>query len=283
MSNSNATFERITVAQEKILVALATFKYLTTGQMLELKVMSDRANINKNINLLRNSFKPLIGSLTFGVHPKLGKLENVHYLTSHGALLLKEIYGDRYYVRFPKGSNGFFQQDYFHRLNLITVHIALNRFAAANDMDLLFFQTYFDKLSSGREKGYRAESAIMINEKDYLIADALCLLSAPRREELYAVEMYNGNDTNRIHHSLFAHLQALRNGQPSKQFGLTYGSRVLCIFEFENYKKLAMKRLSEDVRFTSAKTHFLFKSLEELNVEHFFDWWLFDGTTASLF
>ncbi|MDI1256728.1 MAG: hypothetical protein PSV16_11570 [Flavobacterium sp.] len=281
--NSNATFERITVAQEKILVALATFKFLTTGQLLDLKVMTDRANINKQLGLLRNSFKPLIGSIAFGVHPKLGKLESVHYLTAHGALLLQELYGERYYVRYPKGKNGLFQQDYFHRIHTIDVHIAFNRWAMASDMDILFFQTYFDKLSSGREKGYRAESAILISDKNYLIADALCLLSAPRREELYAIEMYNGNDTNRVHNSLFAHLQALNNGQPSKQFGLNYGSRVLCVFEFDNYKNLAMKRLSEDKRFASAKSYFLFKSLEELGVDDFFDWWLFDGTKGSLF
>ena len=64
--------------------------------------------------------------------------------------------------------------------------------------------------------------------------------------------MYNGDDTHRVHGSLFAHLQALRNGQPSKQFGLNYGSRVLCIFEKEGYKIQAMKRVREDERFATA-------------------------------
>ena len=65
--------------------------------------------------------------------------------------------------------------------------------------------------------------------------------------------MYNGDDTHRVHGSLFAHLQALKNGQPSKQFGMNYGSRVLCVFEKDNYKLHAMKRLLEDSRFASAK------------------------------
>jgi len=78
----SSPFELITPAQQKILLALATFKYLTTGQLIDLQVMKDRANINKSISILRNNFKPLVGSISFGVHPKLGKLENVHYLTS---------------------------------------------------------------------------------------------------------------------------------------------------------------------------------------------------------
>lgn len=109
------------------------------------------------------------------------------------------------------------------------------------------------------------------------------MLQTPKRKELYAIEMYNGNDTNRVHNSLFFHLKAISNGQPSKQFGIDYGSRVLCVFELESYKVHAMKRLNEDARFTSAKKNFLFKSLDELSRDSFFDWWLFDGTNANLF
>lgn len=280
---TTTSFNRISLCQEKVLTALATYKFLTTGQLLLLGTMSDRANMNKQLAELRNRQKPLIGSITFGVHPKMGKLESVHYLSLHAVGLLKECFGEEYLIRFPKGNNGLFQQDYFHRINTINVHIAFNSWAITSGVDLLFFRTYFDKLSSGKEKGYRAESAILIQGSEYLIADALCLLQTQRREELYAIEMYNGDDTNRVHNSLFAHLQALKNGQPSKQFGLNYGSRVLCVFEKESYKIQAMKRVFQDARFESAKSHFLFKSLEELSVDTFFDWWFFDGTKASLF
>jgi len=109
------------------------------------------------------------------------------------------------------------------------------------------------------------------------------MLQSPYREEVYAVEIYNNSEVRRVHNSLFAHLKALKNGYPSKQFGIKYGSRVLCVFEMEHCKINSMKRLSEDARFASAKKHFLFKSLQELSIDSFFDWWLFDGTPASLF
>ena len=277
------TFLRITLTQEKILTALACYKFLTTGQLLEIQIMSDRANLNKQLLELRNYPKPLIGSIGFGVHPTFGKLQSVHYLTLQGVQVLQRWFGEHFLVRFPKGNNGLFQQDYFHRIHTINVHIAFNSWAIKNNMEIDFFRTYFDKLSSGKEKGFRAESSITIGEGHYLIADAICLLQTPKREELYAIEMYNGDDTHRVHGSLFAHLQALKNGQPSKQFGLNYGSRILCVFEYESYKIQAMKRLFEDNRFASAKSHFLFKSLKELSQEHFFDWSLFDGTKTGLF
>lgn len=70
--------------------------------MLDLEIMSDRANLNKQISELRFRKNPLVGSAIFGVHPKLGKLESVHFLTSHGAELIKErlLFGEK--VRFPK-------------------------------------------------------------------------------------------------------------------------------------------------------------------------------------
>lgn len=281
--NNHSIFEPITPGQQKILVALATFKYLTTGQLITLEVMSNRANINRNIGLLKKRYKPLVGSISFGVHPQKGKLENVHYLTHYGAQLLQEYLGERFLIKYPKGKNGLFMQDYHHRINLISFQIKFSLWVSKNDLNLLFFRRYFDKLSTGKEKGYRAESAIRVNTDEYLIADAICMLQTVRREELFAVEMYQGNDTKRVHQSLFYHLQALSNGEPSKKYGLDYGSRVLCLFELDNYKKHAMKRLHEDARFASAKKHFLFKSLEELSLDSFFDWWLFDGTSASLF
>ena len=141
-------FQQITFSQEKILSALATYKFLSTGQLLVLQTMSDRANLNKQLAQLRSSSKPLIGSVTFGVHPQMGKLESVHYLSAHGANLLRDRFGEDYPIRFPKGNSGLFQQDYFHRINTVDIHIALAGWSAVNGVQLLSFCTYFDKLSS---------------------------------------------------------------------------------------------------------------------------------------
>lgn len=103
------------------------------------------------------------------------------------------------------------------------------------------------------------------------------------RKELFAVELYRGEDTSRVHKSLFHHLQALCEGQPSKLFELEYGSRVLCVFESENNKVMVMKRLRDDERFTQAKLYFLFKTLDELKENVFEGWELFNMEWKGLF
>ncbi len=109
------------------------------------------------------------------------------------------------------------------------------------------------------------------------------MLQTPKRKELYAIEVFNGNNTNRVHASLLQHLKALSVGQPSKIFGLNYGSRVLCIFETENNMVSVMKRLLEDERFKKSKPYFLFKTLEQVKVDVLEGWWLFVGEKVGLF
>lgn len=93
------------------------------------------------------------------------------------------------------------------------------------------------------------------------------MLQTPKRKELYAIEVFNGNNTSRVHLSLLQHLKALSVGEPSKMFKLQYGSRVLCIFESKNNMISVMKRLQEDERFKKSKPYFLFKTLEEMKAD----------------
>ena len=204
-------------------------------------------------------------------------------MTSYGENLIKERLHFDDPVRLTKGKGVLFQQDYLHRISTVDIHIALQGQSSQNNWGLLFFLAYFDKGTSAKKRGYKAESTITISRNEHLIADALCMLETPQRKELYAIEVFNGNNTHRVHKSLLHHLKALSVGQPSKMFGLSHGSRILCIFETENAKLNVMKRLNEDGRFSEAKHHFLFKTIHNVRENVFEEWELFDGEIVQLF
>lgn len=109
------------------------------------------------------------------------------------------------------------------------------------------------------------------------------MFQTPIRKELYAIEVFNGMNVQRVHTSLLQHLMALKEGEPSKQFGVEYGSRVLSVFELETCKTQTIKRLFEDERFAFAKEYFLFKTIDELKENVFEGWKLFDGEKMKLF
>ena len=108
------------------------------------------------------------------------------------------------------------------------------------------------------------------------------LIKNKQTEDHYCLEVYMDDDTSRIHNSLFGHLQALQNGQPSRQFELDYWSRVLCVFDKPVYMKQTMTRLQEDPRFASSKAHFLFKTMEEVKAGELDQWELFDGALVGI-
>ena len=81
-------------------------------------------------------------------------------MTSHGARLIEERLSPTEPVRFPKAHTVLFGQDYFHRLHTIDTHIVIQERAFNHEVELLFFLVYFDKLSTGKTKGFRAETYI---------------------------------------------------------------------------------------------------------------------------
>lgn len=109
------------------------------------------------------------------------------------------------------------------------------------------------------------------------------MLQTQNRKELYAIEVFNGMNVQRVHQSLLQHLMALKDGQPSKLFELDYGSRVLCVFELDSCKIQVMKRLCDDEHFAFAKDYFLFKTLDEIKENVFDGWQLFDDEIVKLF
>jgi hypothetical protein len=186
-------------------------------------------------------------------------------------------------IRFPKANTVLFGQDYYHRIHTLDIHIALQQWAFNHNVEMLFFLTYLDKVSTGKAKGFRAETYIPFSENEYLIADAICMFQTSIRKELYAIEMFNGMNVQRVHSSLLQHLMALKDGQPSRLFELEYGSRVLCVFELESCKNQTIKRLNEDERFAFAKEYFLFKTLDKVKENVLKGWELIGGKDGKLF
>ncbi|MBB4807095.1 hypothetical protein HNP38_002399 [Chryseobacterium defluvii] len=102
---------------------------------------------------------------------------------------MKERFGTELSVKYPQKNATSFS-DYFHRLSMIDIQISVEQRTTKQNMEILFFKTYFDKISTGRKKGFIAESAIPVYGNEYLIADAVCMLQTPNRKELFAIEMY---------------------------------------------------------------------------------------------
>lgn len=260
--------------QSEILLALARFKFLTTSQINTL-VQKENAWLRKQILQLYKRSKPSIERISFGFHPKKGKLENVYYLTKYGQKVLCEAFDmaeDE--IKMPLGTSSLFYKDYNHRKNTIDCQIALFRSMENTVFEVEFFDTYFDKVGNNRKDGnLQAKNRIDLSGENYIIPDGVFVLRSGDHRFLYLLEMYDGRDTKRVMEQVRKHAAAIGLGSPSIKYGIQKSHRILCIFEHESNKKAVLERMQADSVLAELKNHFLLKSLANMHGQTFRDRW----------
>src|SRR5512132_1230456 len=197
-----------------------------------------RLGVASHINSLRRTLRRFetgrkyVDWAEFGVLPQIGRLPRVYYLTERGARYLAEAWRvEPAEINYPRGVK-LFSRDYFHRGATIDFHIELRRFAAQYGLAVEFFHSYFDTTGANRSE-YPAERLRHLSkvplEDSFFIPDAIFAVRAPDGARyLFALEVYNGIDTKRVHAQLEKHLVALGEGRISELYGYPRAHRVLC-------------------------------------------------------
>jgi len=260
--------------QSEILLALARFKFLTTSQ-INVLVPKENAWLRKQIMDLYTRSKPMLDRVSFGFHPKKGKLENVYYLTRYGQKLLCEVFDmNEEEIKMPVGTGSLFYKDYFHRKNTIDCQIGLFGAMANTLFEVEFFDTYFDKVGNNRRDGnLHAKNKIELSGDGYIIPDGVFVLRMQEFRFLYLLEMYDGRDTKRVMEQIRKHAEAIGLGTPSHKYGLQKSHRVLCVFEFESNKNAVLERMQADKALAELTNHFLLKTLGSVQPHNFRDRW----------
>lgn len=252
----------------KILEVLSIFKFLSTSQLILLKIANHKSNLVKPINdlILYN----LIGKLSFWVHPKKWKLENIYYLKEKWVKLLMEQknYDESTIIKYPIWTSNMFFRDYFHRIITIQFQIKLFIYIVQNNWTIKTFDTYFDKTWSNRvEANLKAKTKLIFNDGNYFIPDAICLYYKHLKPHIITFEYYRGKDTKRVLNQFNKHLKSLNEWLPSKVFNKKIGSKVICLFETKESMNSVIKRFQDDAKFQNFRYLFIFGCLESNDVD----------------
>ena len=241
------TIEGLSSVEERVLEALATYRYLTPKQMTELGVSGDKRHLYVVLGRLQTKTKTPdrkekripkeIGELDFGAVPGKGRLARVYFLTKLGADLLMRARKDLEDVPYVKRPNKF-QNEYWHHLYTVDFHIHVRAFTELEGHEVRMFKAYFEFA-----KRYTRATSIRLR-KGVIIPDALCVIDgADGLERILAYEMANGSDTGRIEKQIRRYLEALdeRAIEKAVRVGKDTPLRVLFVFEhlrtFENLRK----------------------------------------------
>jgi len=283
----------ITQQQQKVLEALACYRYLTAYQLMNI-------GVSKNINSLRgkalyrleNHRRHFIKSHDFGWIPQRGRLSKVYYLTHSGVTILSEILRiDPKTIQYPKGGIQF-SSDYTHRIHFINFHIRFRQWAELNKKPIEFFYAYFDKVGSQRQGKVRSTAKTKVflkrtvytqeNDKPF-IPDGLTRYQDGNKNRLVIIEIHNGFNSKVIEKQLLDHLEALHQGLFSQKFKHKTADFVLSVHENKTTLKSVKNRLMNRAEFQPFLPLFLFNTQVQTHDDFSQKWTLADGSKTALF
>jgi hypothetical protein len=271
-----------------VMEQLHTYRFLTPSQMVRLGITSHMNSLRRTLRRFEIGRK-YVDYTEFGVFQKLGRLPRVYYLTEGGAKYLAEAWRvDPKEINYPRGVK-LFSRDYFHRSATIDFHIELRMFAERFHANVEFFHTYFDTKGANRaedpENRLQRLSKVPLGKDGFFIPDSIfSLRTADGERYLYAVEIYNGIDTKRVHTQMEKHIIALGEGKISDLYGFPNAHRVLCIFESDAALMAAEKRLREDELFSEQmRKQFALSTLSRLRGNFACNWQFLEKGRNTIF
>ena len=277
--------------EHAILGALATYRFLTSKQLLELGVTADKSYLHERLRALCRRTPHAIRKLEFGRYPTLGRLHDVYLLTEAGARLhdLKAFEAGEMLVptcEIP------WKNDYFHRLSCVDFHMALARWAESNSQQITFYDTYFDPVR-GSGKGGKAKAVTSIKlSSGTVVPDAVFMLTdGLGKKRLCVLEVAKGWRTDRVVKQLARYTvafreKAIQKACESKAGEYSSGVRLLLVVDDEKAFELIQERVLNRHKevFTSLDLGLMFVRLSEGLADNFDDDWKgFDGDGRTLF
>ena len=251
--------------KEEILTMLARYKFLTVSQLERLGV-SSKQYLQKTLKILRET--KLTNRLEFAFTAKMGKIEDIHFLTSRGVTLVTEsdVLDE---VKAPSNSQPMFFKDYIHRIKTIDCQIAFDLWIAQTGRTALFFDTYFDKDGSHRNKavtgGLKAKTRLYFSHDKYFEPDAVLMYETGEVKTLATLEICNNRDTKKIENQVKTHLLAFQDGLAKAKYEHEKGNYILFVFTSAEVMKFTIDRLLKNPNILKAENFLLFKSLEQID------------------
>lgn len=269
-------------SETSLLESLALYKFLTNPQIEALGVKKGAPNVRTFTKQFMDKYPGIIERVSMGLQAQAGRIPHLYYLTPKGAQFVEEtleIDPENIKHPAPNAVAGF--RDFAHRVSTIDFFISLRKWAEAQGFEVLFTDAYFDKTGANRgTEKLRAKTKIDVGA-GYIIPDGMAMIETNERKHLFALEVYNGQDTKRVIEQLEKHRVAISDGSPSMKYGFDRGNFVAVVFDSAESKNAVIKRMRENSNFQNFKDYFKFRAIADFKESFYDDWELFDGSKVN--
>ena len=223
----------------------------------------------KNIKTLREL--GLVDSISIGIIPKMGRIDNLNFLTPKGAKLLREN-TEVDEIQHPSNPNNFFSNDFIHRINTLDCWISFDLWAKSKGFEVDFVDTYFLKNGAIKKEGLQSRTRLILDDGKHYEPDLIARYTdTENKRHLFILELYNDISATRPTKSLKKNLKGIVSGSATEKYNHDKGYRVLAVFEKGNVMENTIKNIQGEADFANMKPFFLFKTLG--NIERFGENW----------
>jgi len=280
----------LTIPQQRVLSALARYRYLTVPQMIAAGVGKNESHIRADVlpRLCQRAVDNLVEAHEFPHFSAKGRLPRVYTLTRHGADMVADMLRcDPSEVAWPVGGVQY-ANDFEHRTAYLDAWIAFDAWIAADDRrECLDARHYFDKTGSNRAGAQRMRSVCRIDLpcRRFIIPDGLAYFDTGSKRRAVALELHNFPDTGRIAKQLAGHIEPLELDAYSRAFGHDAAGRVLSISTDPALAVRVMDRMLALPGFRESRAFRLiaFNTLEGVKADFGAGWVLADRSPAGIF
>lgn len=280
----------LTMPQQRLLLALARYRYLTVPQMITAGVGKNDSHIRADVlpRLCRRAGDNLVEAHEFPRFGAKGRLPRVYTLTRQGAVVVADMERcDPAEILWPHGGVQY-ANDFDHRAAYIDCCIALDAWIAADERrECLEIRHYFDKTGSNRGGVQRLRSVCRADlpSGGFVVPDGLAFFDTGTKRRVVALEYYNFPDVGRITRKIAAHVERLELDGYAQLFGHDAAGRLLVILADPGLAVRVMDRLLTfpGFRHGRAAQQIAFNTLESVKDDFASGWALADRTPAVVF
>ena len=271
---------------ERILRALAKYKYLTTDQFQKLLGVKHKQQVYENLRMLRD--RGLIDNLVYGAVTRVGTTAKLHFLSYKGAKAVAEL-PDVETVWYPKNTSTMFKNDFYHRIHTIDLIISFDEWISRTTNTPLFFHTYYDTIGHQKSDVLKSTSKtkIEITPEASVTPDAIFGYEDLKGEKsLFVVEVTNGKDTGRTTRQIKNNLVAIYKGKVSNKYEIQKTPPLLVAFEHEAHKQGVKKAIFDggfSTTFKGLEKYLFFGMQEKIKNDWLGSWETIEGQPATIF
>jgi hypothetical protein len=269
-----------------VLEALAQYRYLTVSQFVEIGLFKTAKQARDTyLSPMKRKRRALINAVDFGFVAGKGKLPQIHHLTKNGAEALAEYRSvELNEIRYPIGKVQF-SRDYFHRVEFISLHIALRKYAERTGQGVDFWHSYFDSKGNQRQSNKQLirDTQVTLYHQNIVPDGNFRLDMLDGESRLFTLELHKGTNTKRIIKQLENHARLVELELLPDKYDHPHDNYVLSVYNHKGTLEAVKKRFLDNKRLAEYSEYYIFNSVEQVIADFSQGWHYFNNEKFEIF